>query len=185
MNIGIVRTRYAEALVKYVRETGRGEAVCAQAERLAHVLSEVPDLARMVASRDVVADARKMELIRTAVGEPMEPELERFVGLLMQNGRIGLLHQVLLDFLVRYRRSIGVRKAVLKVACPPPDSLLEELKALVRQHSGEEALIEVVVDPSLIGGFIFDIDDAMIDTSVATQLERIRIQYIEKNRRIV
>ena len=185
MNIGIVRTRYAEALVKYVRETGCGEAVCAQAEHLTKVFSEVPDLARMVASRDVVADSRKMELIKTAVGEPMEPALERFVQLLMQNGRVGQLPQVLLDFLVRYRRSIGVRKALLKVACPPPDSLLEELKDLVRRHSGEEALIEVEVDPSLIGGFIFDLDDAVIDTSVASQLERIRLQYIEKNRRIV
>lgn len=185
MNAGIVRTRYAEALVKYVRETGRGEAVCAQAERLVHVLSELPDLGRMVASRDVVTDARKMELLKTALGEPMEPDLERFLQLLMMNGRIGLLKQVLRDFILCYRRSIGVRKARLRVACPPPERLLEELKALVRQHSGEEALIEVEVDPSLIGGFIFDIDDAMIDTSVASQLERIRLQYIEKNRRIV
>ncbi len=185
MNIGIVRTRYAEALVKYVRETGRGEAVCAQAERLVRVFSEVPDLGRMISARDVVADAQKLELLKTALGEPMEPELERFFLLLLENGRIGLLPQVLMDFLFLYRRSIGVRKAILKVACPPPDSLLEELKVLVRQHSGEEALIEVEVDPSLIGGFIFDMDDAMIDTSVSSQLERIRLQYIEKNRRIV
>lgn len=185
MNIGIVRTRYAEALVKYVRETGRGEAVCAQAERLVRVFSEVPDLGRMISARDVVADAQKLDLLKTALGEPMEPELERFFLLLLENGRIGLLPQVLMDFLFLYRRSIGVRKARLKVACPPPDSLLEELKALVKQHSGEEALIEVEVDPSLIGGFIFDMDDAMIDTSVSSQLERIRLQYIEKNRRIV
>jgi F-type H+-transporting ATPase subunit delta len=56
---------------------------------------------------------------------------------------------------------------------------------LVREHTGGQALIDVEVDPSLIGGFIFDIDDAMIDTSVASQLEAIRLQYIEKNRRIV
>ena len=41
------------------------------------------------------------------------------------------------------------------------------------------------VDPSLIGGFVFDIDDAIIDKSVSRQLELIREQFIEKNRRIV
>ena len=185
MNVGIIRTRYAEALVKYVRETGRGTAVCNQAERLAHVLEEVPDLSRMVGAVDVISDAEKLKLLKTALGEPMEQDLERFLRLLMQNGRIGYLREILLDFADRYRRSIGVRKAHLKVAVPPPDSLLQRLGALVREHTGDQALIDVEVDPSLIGGFVFDIDDAIIDTSVARQLEVIRLQYIEKNRRIV
>ena len=185
MNVGIIRTRYSEALVKYVRETGRGDAVCAQAESLAHVLAEVPDLSRMIGAKDVVSDAKKLSLLKTALGEPLEPDLERFLHLLMQNGRIEFLHQTLLDFADRYRRCIGIRKAYLKVAVPPPDSLLVRLGALVREHTGGQALIDMEVDPSLIGGFVFDIDDAMIDTSVASQLEAIRFQYIEKNRRIV
>ena len=185
MNVGIIRTRYAEALVKYVRETGRGAAVCSQAERLAHVLEEVPDLGRMVGAKNVVADSEKLKLLKTALGEPMVPDLERFLCLLMRNGRIGYLHQILLDFVDRYHRDIGVRKAHLKVAVPPPDSLLVRLGNLVREHTGDQALIDVEVDPSLIGGFVFDIDDAIIDTSVARQLEVIRLQYIEKNRRIV
>jgi len=78
-----------------------------------------------------------------------------------------------------------VRKARLKVAVPPSENLLERLKSLVREQTGQEALIEVEVDPSLIGGFVFDIDNAMIDTSVARQLELIRLQFIERNRRIV
>ena len=185
MNVGIIRTRYAEALVKYVRETGRGNVVCAQAERLAHVLAEVPDLPRIVGAKDVVSDARKLSLLETALGEPMEPELERFLHLLMQNGRISYLREILLDFADRYRRRIGVRKARLKVAAPPPDSLLQRLGALVREHTGDQALIDVEVDPSLIGGFVFDIDDAIIDKSVAHKLELIKLQFIEKNRRIV
>ena len=58
MNESIIRTRYADALVKYVRETGNGDSVCAQAEKLAHVLGDVPDLSRMIAAKDVVSDAK-------------------------------------------------------------------------------------------------------------------------------
>ena len=85
-------------------------------------------------------------------------------------------------------RTISFRDASLNLspfAVPPPESLLEQLKAMVRERTGSEALIEVEVDPSLIGGFVFDIDDAMIDKSVSRQLELIREQFIEKNRRIV
>ena len=185
MNDSIIRTRYADALVKYVQETGNGDSVCTQAERLAHVLGEVPDLSRMIAAKDVVSDAKKRELLRTAVGEPMLPELSRFTDLLIANGRIGTLRFILLDFAERYRRSKGIRKARLKVAVPPSEELLTRLAALVKERTGDEAQIDVEVDPSLIGGFIFDIDDAIIDKSVAHKLELIKIQFIEKNRRIV
>ena len=185
MNDSIIRTRYADALVKYVRETGNGESVCAQAEHLAHVLDTVPDLSRMIAAKDVVPAAKKRELLHTALGEPMTPELDRFIDLLIENGRIGSLRQILLDFGDRYLRSTGVRKAHLKVAVPPSEGLLTRLAALVKERTGDEALIDVEVDPDLIGGFVFDIDDALIDKSVARKLELIRLQFIEKNRRIV
>ena len=185
MNESIIRTRYADALVKYVRETGNGDSVCAQAEKLARVLREVPDLSRMIAAKDVVPNAKKRALLRTALGEPLTPELMRFVNLLIANGRIGSLRFILLDFTDRYRRSLGLRKAHLKVAVPPSEELLTRLAALVKERTGDEADIEVEVDPSLIGGFVFDIDDAMVDKSVARKLELIRLQFIEKNRRIV
>ena len=185
MNDSIIRTRYADALVKYVRETGNGDSVCRQAEKLAHVLREVPDLSRMISAKDVLPDAKKRALLRTALGEPLTPELMRFVNLLLENGRIGSLRMILLDFADRYRRSLGLRKARLKVAVQPTDELLERLAALVKERTGDEAVIEVEVDPSLIGGFVFDIDDAMIDKSVARKLELIKLQFIEKNRRIV
>ena len=95
MNDSIIRTRYADALVKYVRETGNGESVCQQAERLARVLREVPDLSRMIAAKDVVSADRKRELLRAALGEPMTPELSRFIDLLLENGRIGALRMIL------------------------------------------------------------------------------------------
>ena len=185
MNDSIIRTRYADALVKYVRETGNGESVCRQAEKLARVLADVPDLSRMIAAKDVVPAAKKRELLHTALGEPMAPELDRFIDILLANGRIGSLRMVLLDFGDRYSRSLGLRKAHLKVAVPPSEELLTRLKALVKERTGDEAVIDVTVDPDLIGGFVFDIDDALIDKSVARKLELIRLQFIEKNRRIV
>ena len=185
MNDSIIRTRYADALVKYVRETGNGDSVCAQAEKLARVLGEVPDLSRMVAAKDVVSDAKKRELLRTALGEPMRPELARFIDLLLSNGRIGALRFILLDFEERYRRSKGIRKAYLKVAVPPSEELLERLAALVKERTGDEAEIEVEVDPSLIGGYRVEVGGMMLDASVRRQFELLERNFIEKNNRIV
>ena len=45
--------------------------------------------------------------------------------------------------------------------------------------------LQTEVDPSIEGGFIFDINDFRLDASIATQLKRVKQQFIDKNRRIV
>ena len=41
------------------------------------------------------------------------------------------------------------------------------------------------MDPDLVGGFVFDLEDYLLDASVRHQLDLIREQFIEKNRRII
>ena len=92
---------------------------------------------------------------------------------------------ILRDFVLIYHRSMGIRKATLVTARPPSERLLQRLKALVKQKTGDDVIIEVEVDPSLVGGFVFDIDEYLLDASVRRQLDLIKEQFIERNRRIV
>jgi F-type H+-transporting ATPase subunit delta len=96
-----------------------------------------------------------------------------------------LVEDILRDFVTIYRRGIGIRKAHLVTATEPSERLLQRLKALVKQKTGDDVIIEVEVDPSIIGGFVFDIDEYLLDASIKHQLDQIRQQFIEKNRRII
>lgn len=186
MNRSIVSTRYARALLKYVRETGNGEQVCSEAERLVRLLSEVPDLRTMIsASNDVVSPRDKAKLFQGALGGSMSPEMERFVALLSSGNRVEFAQDIFRDFAYMYHRSQGKRKAVLTVASEPTEKLIKSLEALVKQRTGDDLIMDVRLDPSLIGGFVFDIDDMLLDTSIKHQLDAIREQFIERNRRIV
>ena len=48
-----------------------------------------------------------------------------------------------------------------------------------------EMELQTEVDPSIEGGFVFDINDYRLDASIATQLKKVKQQFIDKNRRIV
>ena len=186
MNRSIVITRYATALVKYVRETGQGEQVCSEADTLMLLIHSMPDLKRMLAAADdVVSPFDKKKLLQTALGNKMSADLSRFLTLLNRNGRMDLVEDILRDFADMYHRSVGIRKAHLVTVAQPSERLLQRLKALVRQKTGDDVIIEVEVDPSIIGGFVFDIDDYLMDASVKRQLDVIQEQFIEKNRRII
>ena len=111
--------------------------------------------------------------------------MSRFLTLLNRSGRMALVQDILRDFVDLYRRSIGVRKAHLTVVREPSERLLQRLRALVRQKTGDDVVIEVDVDPSLVGGFVFDIDDYLLEASVSRQLARVREQFIERHGRMM
>ena len=185
MDDGIIASRYASALLKYVLETGDGGRVCDQAVQLEKALSTVPDLAMVLDTPEDIPDEAKISLLHTAIGEKMEEGLDRFIRMVFENKRVPLLRLMLKDFIVRYRRSQGLVRGRLRVVTDPPASLVDRLRALVKTKTGYDVEIETVIDPTLIGGFVFDIDDYIIDASVARQLERIRAQFVDNNRRIV
>ena len=185
MNTSIIVDRYARALLKYVQETGRGGAVCIQAERVQAAMVSLPELRRLLLSHDVVTDDEKIGLLRSSLDGAPEPELDRFFNLLAAKGRLGLTGEMLHRFVELYYRLVGVRRAYLKVVNQPSEEFMHKLSDLVRELTGDEAMIDVEIDPSIIGGFVFEIDDYLMDASVARQLELIRQQFIEKNRRIV
>lgn len=192
MNTGIIASRYARALLKRVDETGNGETVLRQVKALGQVLDAVPELRNVVAGRKEVTYSRKIKLFEAALvpkdadalREPLAPELRGFLELLMRNDRIGDVRLIFHGFERAYYRARGLKKGVLRVVTPSPD-LEERLRHLVESKTGCRLLLKTEVDPSLIGGFVFEIEDLLLDASVRHQLEIIRNQFVERNRRIV
>lgn len=206
MNTGIIATRYATALLKLVEETGSGELVAAQVQVIEKALDEVPDFRRAV-DDPAVAAVQKISLFEASLKDSMAQELHKFLELLIRNGRIGDVRLVLTTFVTEYYRSRHIKRTRLVVADPalldpeptPSDpvpvegslrqaqrpALESRLRELIGKETGCELLLETKVDPSLIGGFVFEVEDMILDASVSRQLDVIRHQFIEKNRRIV
>lgn len=206
MNTGIIATRYATALLKLVEETGSGSAVVDQVRIIEKALDELPDFRRAV-DDPVVAAVQKISLFEASLKDSMAQELHKFLELLIRNGRIGDVRLVLTTFVTEYYRSRHIKRARLVVADPalldpeptPSDpvpvegslrqaqrpALESRLRELIGKETGCELLLETKVDPSLIGGFVFEVEDMILDASVSRQLDVIRHQFIEKNRRIV
>ena len=158
MNTGIISSRYARALLRLVDETGNGEAVYRQ---VAQILKN-PD----------------------SMPPKLEPELSRLVTVLVHNKRLDYVKFVLHRFTVLYNASRGRRLVTLQTAVPAPE-LQKRIKDLLQERFGGEIVLDAEVDPDIIGGFKLTIDDKLLDASVSHQLDEIRRQLMEKNKRIV
>lgn len=201
MNTGIIASRYATALLKLLDETGlppgsgqsSGEVVIAQVQTILAAFEQVPELRRTVADPTAVPADKKIALFETVVhperGEgSLAPELRKFIELLIKNGRIGDIVLILKSFEDQYYESRGIVRGKLTLPSAPDataQKLENGLKNLIEKKTGKTLLLTTEIDESLLGGFVLEVEDKLLDASVARQLDIIRGQFVEKNRRIV
>lgn len=158
MNTGAISRRYAKALLGLSRESGRGERDYAQAVALLAHPDQKP--------------------------KALEEDIAALVALLMRNGRLPYVKFILQSFVDLYRAAHGIVEVRLTMASPSPD-LEDKLRKTLADSLGAEILFSSKVDPDLIGGFVLEVDDRMLNASAKSQLDKIRRKLDELNKRIV
>lgn len=158
MNQGAVASRYAKAFLDLVEESGRGEQVFAQV-------------------RALLADA-------SALPQPLEDDIRRLVLLLRRNKRLDNLKFILHDFVRLYCEKERILIVELTSSVPSP-GLAGRVEQMLAEKTGCTVLLESKVDPELLGGFVIELENEMLDASVRTQIDRIRRQLVQKNKRII
>ena len=158
MNQGAIASRYAKAFLRLVQENGRGEQVFTQVRALLKDASSVP--------------------------QPLEPDMEKLVLLLRRNHRLDCLKFILHDFVRLWCKEHKIVLVKLITAVPSP-GLPERLEGMLAARTGCKIIMEASVDPELLGGFVLELDNEMLDASVRRQIDDIRRQLVQKNNRII
>lgn len=187
MNTGTVSVRYAKALLQYAVELGQEEKVYAEMQILSLRLTHVHAIRERL-SDPTVSDDAKCILLETAVTDGKEPAsqaLSKFFRLVIGSGRGDMLVFMATSYMDLYRKRNGIVPVQLITAAPVGDERRERLKQLI--ETVEHGTLEWThsVDPRLEGGFVLQIDGYRLDASVASRLQRIRKELIEKNNRII
>ena len=95
--------------------------------------------------------------------------------------------EALRSFLSEYYKHEGIRCGVLTVARADESLPVLEarLRTLVQNEFGCTLELETREDPSIVGGFVFSLEDYLLDASVRRKLDVIRKRYVENNRRLI
>lgn len=184
MNIGVVCKRYAKALLLYSMQQGREEKVYEEVKYLAQNYYKVPKLRKAV-DNPILGKSEKLSLLKEASGgKDVSNEIMRFFDLVLHEKRESFLQFMLWSFIDQYRQKKRIRVGRLTTAVEAP-KLVAKLEKMVGKDQGLKLELTNVVDPAIIGGFIIEFTDYRVDASVANQLQRVKSQFIARNRRIV
>ena len=186
MDIGIVSMRYAKALMEYAKSTGTEESLYKELRMLSRSFEKHPDL-RFALDNPILTIREKFSLIcAAAVGDAVAGrEFTRFITLVLKNRRESFLQYICLAFLSLYRKDKHIGVAKLTTAVPVSKEVEERIRNSASSLLHAYMELQTEVDPAIEGGFVFDINDFRLDASIATQLKKVKQQFIDKNRRIV
>jgi F-type H+-transporting ATPase subunit delta len=81
---------------------------------------------------------------------------------------------IAMKFMEMYRMKHNILSTNVTTATELPEATYDKIKTFIKQTFNAEAEIDVKIDPSLIGGFILDIEHTRMDASVAGQLNALK-----------
>lgn len=184
MDIGIISKRYAKALYEYAYESRNEKVVYKEMQILVNCYKKVPKL-RPALENPILSKEEKIKLLCEAAGGNVSNEYERFVTLVLKERREKFMQFIAYSYIDLYRQMNHINIGKLITASPVKEETIERMKNMVAKGTQGTVEFETYVEPSILGGFIFEINFNRLDASIATQINRVRQQFIDKNRRIV
>jgi F-type H+-transporting ATPase subunit delta len=168
--------RYGNALFEFALENKAVDAVKADLERFDAMIAVSPDLNRLVRSPVFDADSqlRALAVILDKIG--IKGLAANFLRVVTTNRRLFAVRGMIRAYRALAARHRGEVTAQVTVAEPLSDKNLDVLKdALKSVTGGKEIDFDVKVDTAIIGGLIVKVGSRMVDSSLRTKLNAIKI----------
>lgn len=173
--------RYAEALLGAAESSGVLEPALDELDELiADVWDAQPDFAALLASPTVATAEKDRILVRTFEGRTL-PVVLNFLRVLNRHSRMALLRPIARRARALLERRLNRRPVTVRSAQPLDDDQLDILHArLTGLLQGATPVLELAVDPNLLGGLVIQIGDHVYDASLRDRLRQLRQRLVEE-----
>lgn len=119
-------------------------------------------------------DAEKKELLAGAPQLDGQDALKAFLQLLLEEGHLDALPEILPEFSRLALNAQGGMECVMTCARQPDEATQEAVrKAACKLRGAQNVVLQIKIDSSLLGGFVLDIDGVTYDRSVKGRLDRL------------
>ncbi|HEY0679024.1 MAG TPA: ATP synthase F1 subunit delta [Chitinophagaceae bacterium] len=173
--------RYAKSLLDLAIERNELETVHKDMLFLKHVCDSSSEFVGLMKSP--VIETAKKEKVFAAVTKGRISELTAgFHHLLIRKGREANLPEIIKAFIEQYNKHKGIQIIKIITAKPVSDSLKQEIINKVQSQTSIKS-VELIseVREDLIGGFMLEMGDTLIDASIAYDLKAIRKQFLNND----
>jgi F-type H+-transporting ATPase subunit delta len=174
-----VAARYASALFELARDGRAVDAVAADLDRFDRFIQESPDLQRLIRSPVFTAEEQVSAIAAVLDRAGIGGLAGNFIRLVASKRRLFALPDMIRAFRELVADHKGIVRAQVVLADRPSETVLGDITSALKEVAKAEVALDIRVDPSLIGGLIVKMGSRMVDASVRTKLNAIRLSLNE------
>jgi F-type H+-transporting ATPase subunit delta len=167
--------RYAAALFDLADQRHALDAVAGDLHELRAMLLGSGDLMRLLRS-PVLSRAEQGKAVAALAERAGLSQLTRdFLGVVARNRRLFAVPAMIEAYLRQLAERRGEVTAEVTVAQPLDEARQAALLDQLRRVIGARVVVDIRVDPGLLGGMIVKIGSRMVDASLNSRLRRLRL----------
>ncbi len=170
-----VSGRYASALFELAHEMKAIDAVGASLDQFAAMIEGSPDLQGLIRNPVFTAEEQSAAVSAILAKAGIDGVAANFIRLVAAKRRLFALPGMIAGFRQLVADSRGIVRAEVTVAEQPSEAQIKDIAAALKQTAGKDVVVDLKVDPSLIGGLVVKMGSRMIDASLKTKLNSIRL----------
>ena len=167
--------RYAVALFELAKDQRQLETVERDLASFQAMLDGSEDLRRLVLSPVITAEDQAKALAAVLQMASISGLTANFVMLIARNRRLFAASDMMKAFRALVARERGEVSAEVASAHALTPAQLQQLSDTLRTSIGKNVRIDTRVDPGLLGGLVVKVGSRMIDSSLRTKLNNLKV----------
>lgn len=164
---------YVDALLSVV-DARTAEGMLPPLARFGATLDASAELQGFFRNPAVPRDRKEAALAALAARAGVDETSRRLMRVLLLNGRLLRLGEVVRAVRERVDRERKVVEASLVTAAPLADAEAERIRTALEGRTGRSVRLARAVDPALLGGFVVRVGSEVYDASLAQRLRKTR-----------
>jgi len=161
---------YAEALLDEAQRQNAAEATLEDLETLLRDVSAADPLIASFFLGGVIGRETRAKVLRDAFGGRSSDILLNFLLVLNEHDRLELLRPIVRSYRDLLEVRTGKVRVLVRSAEPLPDDQKDRLVGELRDMLHREPVLDLSVDPDLVGGLVVQVGDWLYDASVKNRL---------------
>lgn len=170
-----VAGRYASALFELAQEERQLAQVEQDLAGFQQLLDASEDLRRLVRSPVFSSDEQAAAITAVLERAGIGGLAANFLKLAARNRRLFAVPDMIRAFRAMCARARGEVEADVASAFPLRDDQMQALREALKASVGKDVQVSLKVDPALLGGLVVKIGSRMIDSSLRTKLNSLKM----------
>jgi len=169
-------SRFARALYDFAIETNDVENVYQDILLVQKVVAENQEL-KTVMESPIIKEDKKQKIFNRIFEKHLSETANKFFTLILKKRREPQLLMICRQFVIIYYVSHNIKEAYITTAQPLSDGMKEYLKNYIEKDSPFTFVLHFSVNPKIIGGIVFKVDDLYFDAGIQTKINKLKAEF--------